>query len=65
MNTFTFTIQIKANSPLEAQAKFQSLQTLGNNLTKDNLVFIADKATKPDVNNKIDKFKSGPFKNYL
>jgi len=61
----TISITVEAANSVDAMLKQQALEAIAQNLTKDNLLFIAEKARKQGVNEKINKFKSGPFKNAL
>ena len=61
----SITIKIEAASELEALSKQQALQTIARYLTKENLLYISEKAKNPKVNERINGFRQGPFKNFL
>jgi len=52
------TIKTKASTPLEQMAIKKSLETLAQNVTKENLSFLAELSKKPDINRKLESNKT-------
>lgn len=58
------TISTKATSEIEKSAYKRNLQVLVDNLTKDNLKFLAELAVKPKINEKLES-KKGMIKSFI
>ena len=50
-------ITLKTTDPIEADLIRQSVQTLVNNITKDNLKILASKSSKEGINKQIPRLQ--------
>lgn len=58
------TIRTKATSEIEKSAYSRNLQVLADNISKENLKFLAELAVKPDINKKLES-KKGLIKSFI
>lgn len=58
------TISTKATNEIEKAAVKRNLQALAENLTKENLKFLAELSVKPKINEKLES-KKGMIKSFI
>ncbi len=54
----TVTIEIPESDPMTATSKKIALDKLAKNITKENLMFLAELSEKPNVNAKLESKKA-------
>ncbi len=57
MNKIFVTAETQAKNVFEEIAATESLQELSKNLSVENLILLAEKSKKKDINKKIQKYK--------
>lgn len=55
---FEKTIKIPANNPTEAIVIAQSLKTIAENFTYENIQLLAQKSSKPGINERLQSYKN-------